>query len=94
MTYAFYYDAPGTPEIYRMIGARIGPDRPDGLLTQVVTSTDTGLRHLNVWQSREQWLRFRDAIVRPAVSAVLTELSVRAPSEPPVEHQLELVDVG
>ena len=53
-----------------------------------------GLRHLDVWQSRQQWLTFRDAQVRPAVAAVLTELGIPAPPEPPEEHELDLVDVA
>lgn len=94
MAYAFYYDAPGTPEVYKMVSARIGATRPEGLLTHVVTSTGVGLRHLDVWESREQWEAFRDSIVRPAVAAVLSEFGVDDPPAPPVEHVLDLVDVG
>jgi hypothetical protein len=93
MTYAFYYDAPGTAEIYRRVRDRIGPDRPPGLLVQVVTSTGAGLRHLNVWESREQWEIFRDTRVRPAVATVLEQLGVPAVTEPPIEEVIDLVDV-
>ncbi len=93
MMYAFSYDAPGNPEMYRRISDRIGPARPSGLLVQVVTATGTGLRHLNVWESREQWEAFRDTQVRPAVAAVLGQLGVPAPTEPPVERPLDLIDL-
>ncbi len=92
--YAFYYDAPGTPHVYRLVTERIGTARPEGLVDQVVTRTETGLRHLNVWESREQWERFRDSTVRPAVSAVLSQLGIEPSAEPPTEHLLDLVDVG
>ena len=93
MTYAFYYDAPGDEQIYRLVSEAIGKTRPDGLITAVVTKTDTGLRHLDVWQSRERWLQFRDGQVRPAVAAVLANLGIPAPAEPPQENELALVDV-
>jgi hypothetical protein len=85
MTYAFYYDAPGNEQIYRLVSKAIGDERPEGLIAAVVTKTDSGLRHLDVWQSRQQWLTFRDAQVRPAVAAVLTELGIPTPAEPPEE---------
>jgi hypothetical protein len=93
MAYAFYYDAPGSEQIYRLVSKAIGDERPEGLIATVVTKTDTGLRHLDVWQSREQWLTFRDGQVRPAVAAVLADLGLPAPAEPPEEHELDLVDV-
>jgi hypothetical protein len=94
MTYAFYYDVPGSEQVYRLVSKTIGAGRPDGLIAAVVTKTDTGLRHLNVWQSREQWLAFRDGQAQPAVAAVLANLGIPAPGEPPEEHELELVDVS
>ena len=94
MTYAFYYDAPGNEQIYRLVSKAIGSERPEGLIAAVVTKTDSGLRHLDVWQSRQQWRTFRDGQVRPAVAAVLTELGIPAPAEPPEEHELDLVDVA
>ncbi len=93
MPYAFYYDAPGNEQIYQLVTKTIGDERPEGLIAAVVTKTETGLRHLDVWQSREQWLAFRDERVRPAVAAVLADLGIPAPTEPPQEHELELVDV-
>lgn len=94
MVYAFFYDAPGTAEVYRRISERIGTDQPPGLIVHVVTSTPRGLRHLNVWQSREQWEAFRDTRVRPAVAYVIGQLGLPAPTEPPIEEALDLVDVS
>src|SRR3954463_1688527 len=93
MTYAFYYDAPGNPKIYGMVSEQLGRERPPGLVVQVVTSTGHGLRHLQVWESREEWEAFRDTRVQPAVSAVLGRLRIPAPVGPPIEHALELVAV-
>lgn len=93
MVYAFSYDAPGTAEVYQRISERIGPDQPPGLVVHLVTSTPGGLRHLNVWQSREQWEDFRDTRIRPAVADVLGQLGLPAPTETPTEEPLDLVDV-
>jgi hypothetical protein len=30
MTYAFYYDAPGNEQIYRLVSKAIGDERPEG----------------------------------------------------------------
>ncbi len=94
MTYAFYYDAPGSRRIYELVSAEIADERPAGLLVHLVTTTEQGLRHLNVWQNREQWEAYRDGQVRPAVSTVLGRLGIREPEAAPEEHLLDLVDVG
>jgi hypothetical protein len=94
MTYAFYYDAPGTPQTYEMVSRELAAERPEGLVLQLVTRTERGLRHLNVWQSRQQWETFRDRKVRPAVATVLTRMGVPIPDGPPEEVELDLVDVG
>ncbi len=93
MAYALYYDAPGNPELYRLVGQEIGDRRPAGLLVQMVTANDVGLRHLDVWQTREQWEEFRDQHVRPAVAAVLERLGIAAPAGIPEEHVLDLIDL-
>jgi hypothetical protein len=94
MTYAFYYDAPGTPQMYEMVSRELAAERPEGLVLHLVTRTERGLRHLNVWQSRQQWETFRDRKVRPAVATVLTRMGVPIPDGPPEEVELDLVDVG
>ena len=93
MMHAFYYDAPGSPEIYDLVGREIGTDRPAGLVLHLVTRSDTGLRHLDVWETREQWETYRDSRVRPAVAAVLERLHVPIPPAAPPEHPLDLVDL-
>ncbi len=93
MAHAFYYDAPGNPEIYRLVSQEIGPQSPEGLIVQLVTAIDGGLRHLNVWRTREEWEAFRDSRVRPAVAAVLERLGIPAPTENPLEYPLDLIDV-
>ena len=51
MSYAFYYDVPGTDELYRRIKAEIGDEPPKGQVLHLVVEQDGGLRHFNVWES-------------------------------------------
>src|ERR1700730_10381583 len=93
MSYAFYYDVPGDEQMYRQVKEGIGDEQPKGLIVHVVVNTDAGLRHIDVWETKEDWERFRDERVEPAVYAVLTSAGVsEVPPDPPVQ-QLSLVDV-
>ena len=65
MAYAFFYDMPGTEELYRRVKAEIGEEAPKGLLVQLVVRQDGGLRHFNVWESRQDWERYRQERVGP-----------------------------
>jgi hypothetical protein len=94
MPYAFFYDVPGDEHIYRKVKAEIGEEQPKGLLVQVVAKrNEGGLRHFNVWESKEDWERFREERVEPAVGNVLSSIGVtEAPPQPPVE-EMDLIDV-
>ena len=51
------------------------------------------MRHIGVWDTREDWQRFHDERVEPAVHTVLTAAGFTdMPPDPPIEG-LELVDV-
>ena len=87
------YDVPGTEDTYRRVKAAIGDEQPKGLVAHLVVGTDTGLRHIGVWDSREDWQRFHDERVQPAVHAVLTSAGfTQMPPDPPVQ-ELRLVDL-
>jgi hypothetical protein len=93
MSYAFSYEVPGNPNIYAAVKAEIGPAVPAGLITQIVLQVERGLRHVMVWDSREDWERFRTIRVEPAVEKVLTSAGIPAPRERPAITTLDLVDV-
>jgi len=96
VSHAFYYDVPGDEAMYRQVKDRIGDEVAHGLVVQVVTRIEGGLRHLDVWQSREHWQRYQRERVGPAVGAVLATAGIPPHGAPPVEHELDLVhlDVG
>ena len=93
MSYAFYYDVPGTEDLYRRVKAEIGDEPPKGLLVQLVVRSEGGLRHLNVWESQADWERYRNERIGPAVGKVLAAAGITEPASAPVERPLEVVDV-
>ena len=92
MPYAYYYDVPSTPEMYRAVTAEIGDQRPAGLISHLVVHASGGLRHYGVWERRTDWEQYRDDVIRPAVTRVLRRTGIPEPS-PPDEHPLAVIDV-
>jgi hypothetical protein len=94
MACAFFYDVPGDERIYAQVKAELGDELPEGLLVQVVTKRpEGGLRHFNVWESKEAFDRFQRERVGPAVAKVLRGLGITEAPAPPTVEDLELVDV-
>ena len=93
MAYAFSYDVPGSPQMYAAVKAAIGPTVPVGLTAQLVLQVESGLRHVMIWNSRDDWEKFRSARVEPAVLKVLSSAGIPAPTEAPAITPLQLVDI-
>jgi hypothetical protein len=92
VTYAFTYDVPIGPEVYARIKDGLGPDRPPGLIVHLAWHTDSGLRYLDVWRSKEDHEAFAENRLHPVVHPILREKLGFVPPEPP-QTTLELVDV-
>lgn len=93
MTYAFTFDVPSDEQMYRQVRAAIGDERPKGLVLHLVVRADTGLRHIDVWETKQDWERFHDVRVAPALHTALTAAGfTELPPEPAVE-ELNVVDV-
>jgi len=82
MAYGFVQDVPANEEMYREIRARVGEQRPPGLVAHVAARRDQGLRYVDVWETKEQWERFREERLEPAVDAVLASYGL------PHDHSL------
>jgi hypothetical protein len=82
MTYAFIQDVPANAEMYAKIRAKLPTDAPQGLISHVAIEHEGGLRYVDVWASQDDWERFRDAQVEPAVGDVLAEYGL------PHDHSL------
>lgn len=93
MPYAMVYDVPADENVYRQITAALGDEKPEGLIVHVVLQAETGLRHIEVWNSDQDWRRFRDQRLEPAIHAVLTAAGfTHMPPSPPVQ-EFKLIDV-
>jgi hypothetical protein len=93
VSYAFYYDVPGDEALYQRVKDRIGQEAATGQLLHLVTKIDGGLRHVNVWQTKDDWQRYQRERIGPAVGAVLAASGIPAPGSAPVEQELQLVDL-
>ena len=93
MPYALCYDVPADEAMYRQVRARIDDEQPNGLIAHLVVQAGHGLRHIGVWETQDDWQRFHDERVEPAVHAVLAAAGfTELPADPPVE-ELNLIDV-
>jgi heme-degrading monooxygenase HmoA len=92
MSYAFTYDVPIDAAIYSRIKDGLGPERPDGLIAHLAWQTDTGLRYVDVWRSKDDFDAFAESRLHPVVHGLMEEMLGFVPPEP--EHRvLDLVDV-
>jgi hypothetical protein len=72
MPYAFIQDVPADERMYGEIRARLGSEPPKGLISHVVVAGEGGgLRYIDLWDSAEDWERFREEQVEPVVGEVL-----------------------
>lgn len=92
MAYAFQYDVPADEQFYRRVRTEIGDETPKGLVTHLVVKGDGGLRHIGVWESQEDWDRFREERVEPALDKVFAAAGFERRPPRPAEERMELVD--
>jgi hypothetical protein len=89
MSVVLLLELPGmTPEIYDAINERMGfPGTvPEGLLTHIAGIEETGMRFVDVWESEEQFERFLQERLLPAMG----EIDGQGPVSPPRVVQLPL----
>lgn len=82
MTYAFHMDVPINMDIYKRIRAELGEETPQGLIVHVVFQREQGLRYLEVWESKEDWDRFEEERLHPAVDRIFERAGRERPAEP------------
>lgn len=59
MTYAVIRDIPASWERYAPFGEALADPVPAGLVLHVAGPTDEGFRLVDVWETRDDWERFR-----------------------------------
>ena len=93
MTYGCYYDVPGDERMYSQVKAEMGEEQPKGLVLHMVIKREDGLRHFEVWESRQEWERFQQGRVAPAVAKMLAAVGVTEPPPRPEAQEMELIDI-
>ena len=93
MPYSCYYDVPGDERMYAQVKAEIGEEQPKGLVLHMVIKREDGLRHFEVWESRQEWERFQQERVAPAVAKMLAAVGVTEPPPRPEAQEMELIDI-
>lgn len=93
MPYACSYEVPASIEMYHQVQRLIGNEPAPGMLAHIVLRNESGLQHLEVWESQDDCHRFRTERVEPAVHTVLRAAGLTQMPPEPVLEQLELVDV-
>ena len=93
MPFACSYEVPADEHLYRRVKHEIGDEPAKGLVAHLVVKSAGGLRHIGVWDSQDDWYRFREERVRPAVGRVLATAGRAQPTPAPEEQILDVVDV-
>jgi hypothetical protein len=91
MTYAFTYEVPITAEIYRRIMDGVGAERPPGLIAHIACKTESGLRYIDVWQTKDDYEAFEHNRLHAVIHPILQDMLGFVPPEPS-RTMLDLVD--
>ena len=70
MSYAFVQDVAASWEHYERVATALVDPAPAGLILHVAGHTDEGFRTIDVWESEEDWERFRAEQLAPAIAAL------------------------
>ena len=91
MTYAFTYDVPINAEIYARIKDGLGSERPPGLIAHLAWRTESGLRYVDVWRSKDDHEAFAENRLHPVVHPILQDMLGFVPPEP-THTVLDVID--
>src|SRR5260370_40451471 len=92
MLNAFTYEGPINAEISARIKEAIAPERAPGLIAPLASRTETGLRYVDVWETKDDFEAFEHDRLHPVVHSLLQEMLGFIPPEPP-RTILDIVDV-
>ena len=94
MAYAFTQDLPVTPEIWQRVKSEMGPEPAKGLILHLVVRNPngSGLRYIDVWESKEDCDRFLNERIHPIIGGILAAAGRPRPPEP-TREELAIVDL-
>jgi heme-degrading monooxygenase HmoA len=92
MSYACVQDVPIGWEVYQQLMAELGDAPAEGLVVHLVVRRPSGLRYIDVWESREARQRFLDQRIHPVLPRLLVRSGIRVQGEPPPD-EVEVLEV-
>ena len=94
MAFVFTQDVPITAEMHDLLRAELGEAVPKGLVAHVATTVEGGgLHYIDIWQSRDDFERFRDERLHPALGRFFTRVGFTPPAGEPPMRELDVVDL-
>ena len=69
-TWAFVSDVPISREQYDKLDQELGSDKPEGLIVHAAGESGSGIRIIDVWESKHQFERFQSERLGPAMLKV------------------------
>jgi hypothetical protein len=85
--FSFTQDVPADDAVYGKLVEGLGDELPKGLVVHIamrLPDGSPGLRYVDVWESKEDWERFRDERLHPILHDTLREIfGDDLPPEPP-----------
>ena len=69
-TWAFVSDVPISREQYDKLDQELGSDKPEGLIVHAAGESGSGIRIIDVWESKQQFERFQSERLGPATLKV------------------------
>jgi hypothetical protein len=72
--WAFVSDVPISREQYDKLDTELGSHNPDGLIVHAAGESGSGIRIIDVWESKQQFERFQSERLGPAMLKVGIEL--------------------
>jgi hypothetical protein len=64
-TWAFVSDVPISREQYDKLDKELGSDKPEGLIVHAAGESGSGIRIIDVWESKQQFERFQSERLGP-----------------------------
>ena len=69
-TWAFVSDVPISREQYDKLDEELGSQKPDGLIVHAAGESGSGIRIIDVWESKQQFELFQSERLGPAMRKV------------------------
>jgi len=87
MAWGFIMELPMTQEEYDQLDAAVGPEDPPGLILHTGSRTATGMRVIDIWESKEAYETFERETLMPAWMG----LGGEAPPGPPPRTEFDVL---